>query len=498
MTKYIFSLFLVFSSIIINAQEDEVVQLNLNDVINLAKQQSPDAYLAKHRFRNSYWQFRTYKASQLPMLTFDATLPNFKRSYSQITQPDGSVTFQSQFQATSSMQMSLTQNVGLTGGQIFMNSGLQRIDLFGDSTITSYLSSPLNIGFRQPIYGFNQFKWNKKIEPVKYNEAKSTYIEAMEQVKIKAVGYFFDLLLDQINLEIAKINQANNDTLYKIAQGRYNYGKIAENELLQMELSLLNSNNQLEQAQLDVEVSLFRLKSFLAIKNDRKIELIPPVQIHDLSVNVSTAVNEARQNRSSAKAFDRRMFEAQSNVSKARTENRFNADIFAIYGLSRNADDLAGAYKNPEDEQSLVVGLQVPILDWGLAKGKIKMAESNLELEETKIEQEKIDFDQEVYLKVMQFNMQKNQLKIAAKADTIGRKRFYVTKQRYLIGKIDITELNIALTEKDQAKQSYIQTLRNFWTNFYEVRRLTLYDFLKNEKLTLILVNFMNKYFSKH
>jgi outer membrane protein TolC len=75
-------------------------------------------------------------------------------------------------------------------------------------------------------------------------------------------------------------------------------------------------------------------------------------------------------------------------------------------------------------------------------------------------------------------------VKIAAKADTIARKRYEVSKQRFFIGKIDVLDLNVADSEKDISKRNYISTLRNYWSDFYMVRRLALYDFMKQEKLT--------------
>jgi outer membrane protein TolC len=59
-----------------------------------------------------------------------------------------------------------------------------------------------------------------------------------------------------------------------------------------------------------------------------------------------------------------------------------------------------------------------------------------------------------------------------------------VAKQRYLIGKIDITELNIAQSEKDVAKKSYFNALQSFWKGLYEMRKLTLFDFIENKAIS--------------
>ena len=97
--------------------------------------------------------------------------------------------------------------------------------------------------------------------------------------------------------------------------------------------------------------------------------------------------------------------------------------------------------------------------------------------------QSKIDFEQDVYLKVKQFNMQGDQLRIALKTDTIASFRYEVSKQRFLIGKIDVLELNVALTEKDQKRRGYISALRNYYSYFYNIRMITLFDFVNNRDL---------------
>jgi outer membrane protein len=461
------------------------LKLALHDAIEIASQQSPEAMIARHRFRSSYWQFRTYEAGFMPMLSLDATLPELNRSISSITQPDGSEAFRERRYMSSNVNLSLSKNVGLTGGQVFMNTSLQRIDIFADSTITSWLSTPLNIGFQQPLFAHNQFRWSKKTEPLRYNEAQRRYVEDMEQVAISTISYFFDLLQTQIRNQIQQLNRDNNDTLFQISQGRYNMGTIAENELLQAELNYLNSEAALENSSLDLQTKEFNLKSYLRLPDHVKIELVPPYETSPLVIDPELAIAQARLNRAAALSFDRRLIEAEGEVNKARLDSRFNANLFAVYGLTQSAGDLRNAYINPQDQQRVMVGVQVPLLDWGLAKGRIKMAESSQELVKTSVEQEQIDFDQEVNLKVRQFNMQQNQLMIAARSDTVALKRYEVTVQRYRIGRIGIIELNLAQTEKDNAALGYISALHNYWSNYYQLRRLTHYDFINNSRIEL-------------
>ena len=465
--------------------QEEPALLSLHEVIDLAQQQSPDAQIAKHRFRRSYWEFRSFKAGYLPSLKLDATLPNFTRTIDPITQEDGTEIYQERQLSRYSANLSLTQKVGVTGGEVFMQSGLQRLDNFNTDTSTSqFLTTPISIGFNQPIFGYNAYRWDKKIEPMRYEEALRTYLETNEQVAMSAVNHFFNLLLAQVERSIAVKNQSNYDTLYNIAKGRYVLGKIAENELLQLELNLLSANAAVENADLEYQNMLFTFKSFMRIKSNQPIILLPPAENTHFTVKVDEAIQSAKANTSYGINFDRQLLEAESQVNMARMDGRFEADLYASFGLTQTADNLSEAYIDPLDEERVSLGIVVPILDWGQAKGRIRMAESNLDLVETSIEQARIDFEQNIFLKVMHFNMQKNQMRIAAKADTVAQKRFDVTQKRYMIGKVnDVLELNNAQIDNDNAKKGYYNSLKTYWSSFYEMRKITLFDFVENKKL---------------
>ncbi|HLO90033.1 MAG TPA: TolC family protein [Lentimicrobium sp.] len=479
---FLLSLLLVlfFSSLTVSAQEVKII--TLDEAMIIARKQSPDALSAMHRFRSSYWQYRNYKADLMPALTLDATIPSLSDNIYKIQTENGDV-FSRYNQVSYSSGLSLTKNLSLTGGQIFLNSDLERIDYITDDS-TSFRSSPLNIGIRQPIFSFNKYKWLKKIEPLKYDEAQRRYLEDVETVSLNAANAFFRLLDAQMRLKIAKTNSANNDTLYQIARGRFNIGTIAENELLQIELSLLNSRSAVEEANLEVEMRLFDLRSFLRIPENVQIELLapakPPVQV----VNTQDAIAQARLNRADALAFDRRLLEADSRVNEARSSGRLNANLYAVYGLSQSSQYFEDVYRQPLEGKTVQFGITLPILDWGLERGKIKLAESDRELERNAVQQNIKDFDQEVLLKVMQYNMQPIQYAIAAKSDTVAQKRYEVTKQRYLIGKIGITDLNIAQNEKDNAQQGYISALATYWRSYFELRKLTLFDYEQGKPIT--------------
>jgi outer membrane protein TolC len=158
--------------------------------------------------------------------------------------------------------------------------------------------------------------------------------------------------------------------------------------------------------------------------------------------------------------------------------------VRANFGINKNAGEVGVAYGSPfADQQQLRVSLSIPLLDWGLRKGQIQMARSNRDVTEATVKQERIDFEQDLFIRIMEFNMQEKQVEISAKADTIAQRGYDVTKQRFLIDKVDVIKLNSARNSLDAARRNYVSSLRQYWRSYYQMRQYTLFDFIEVKPL---------------
>lgn len=478
------SLFLSLLLIQTKAQSD-TLRLSLPEVVALAQSDAPNALLAETRMRNGYWAYQSSLADFKPAILLDGTLPNLNRSIEPITQPDGSEIFKQRAQMRNNLNLSLQQQIGLTGGTVFASTGLQRLDLFltDAPNLTSYFSTPISIGFSQPLFAVNELKWSKKIEPLRYEEAEKGFAEEMENVAYDASNLFFEIFIAQLNLEAAKRDKANADTLFNISKGRFEVGRIAETELLQIELSSMNAAAAVQQALLDLQSGTERLRNFLGIKKQVFFKLEAPENIPEFQVAFDEALNLAKQNRSDMVSFQRRLSEADLEVERAKANSGLQVDLRGRFSLSQTADNFADAFSSPLDNETFRLGLQIPIADWGKAKSRMQRACSNRELERINVEQERVNFEQEILLKVKQFDLIRNQVALAVRAYEVSQKREQMTRNRYFIGKIGVTDLNIAIAEKEGARRGYMNALREFWLAYYDLRRITLYDFERQVSL---------------
>ncbi len=467
-----------------NAQD--TLFLDLEGTIQLAQGEAPDVQIAKTSYSNNFWRFRSFQADFKPQILFDATLPNINRTIDQITTPEGQDIFVSRSSMLNSVGISLSQRIGWTGGEVSLSTGLQRLDIFPSGNImrqTTYLSSPIFLSINQPLFQFNAFEWDKKIEPIIFDEAKKGYSEDLEQVAGQSARLFFNVLIAQLNLEAAQRDKLEADSLLVISQGRFDVGKIAETELLQIELNVMNANANLAQSELNVQRSTEQLRNFLGIKRAVAFRLTPPDDIPDFQIDVDKALEYARDNRSQILAFRRRILQAERNLEQAEKNAGLNMNLTLDFGLSQTSSEFDNAYQDPLDQERLRLGMSIPIADWGKTQARKEIARSNLELTRLQVAQDEVNFEREIITAVQQFDLVRNQVNLALKAYEVAQKRLDITRKRYRIGKIGSTDLNLAISEEANARRSYMSALQNFWLAYYELRQLTLYDFENNQGL---------------
>lgn len=477
MKRYVLVIILVLGVLV--AWADEVRKITLDEAILLARSQSVDAAMALNELKSAYWEYRSYKANLLPEVNFTATLPSYNKRYSAYQQSDGSYTFVRNNNIGMSGELSITQNIWLTGGTLSLNTSLDFLRQVDGNVGNRYMSVPVALTLNQPIFGVNSMKWNRKIEPLRYAEARARFLSETEEVAMLAVQYFFNLLETREKVNIAKQNLANAEKLYEVAQAKRKMGQISENDLLQIELNTLTARQSLTSNESSMKNAMFQLRSFLDIEENVEIEPLMPEEISLDAVNYDEVRTKAMYSNAHAKNICRRQLEADYAVAKAKGNLR-KVNLFAQIGYTGTNNQLAESYRGLKDNQVVEIGISIPILDWGKRKGQVKVAQSNREVVQSRLKKESIDFYQNLFILVERFNNQREQLKLAQQADEIAERRYNTNVQTFMIGKISTLDLNDSQENKDAARQEHINALFYYWYYYYQLRSITLWDFVNN------------------
>ena len=170
--------------------------MSLDEAIHTARMQSVEALQARQSFISTYWSYRSYQASRLPSFSLSGNLANFNRSLTLLQNPeDGSLNYVSSNNLQNGAGLQINQNITFTGGTLSVASDLSRIDQFGQNKSLTWYSRPVTVSYYQPLFTYNQFKWDKKIEPKEYEQGKRQYLERMESITVNAVYAYHNLLL---------------------------------------------------------------------------------------------------------------------------------------------------------------------------------------------------------------------------------------------------------------------------------------------------------------
>ncbi|MCR5313781.1 MAG: TolC family protein [Bacteroidaceae bacterium] len=455
----------------------------MEQAIRIAQENSYDALLAKYSYMASYWRFRSFKAQLLPSVNLSGGLANFDHSLVAVRNyEDGQVAYVNNNSMTNSMTLSLDQKIAATGGTVSLQSYLYRLDQFSYDE-TTYNSQPLRISYIQPLRAYNSLKWEKKTAPVEYQIAQKEYVAAMENVAIRVISLFFNVLSAQSNYKQSVATQKDREALYEMSKKRLDLGINQKSDVLQLELSLLNARVAVKKNKLELDDMMYNLFSYLKVTDYENAELLPPVTVPDMLLGVDDVLQKAILNSSHTLEQKKQMLDAEATLAQAKANRGLRMTLSAEMGFTQSASKFAEAYRNLRDNEIVGLTLSLPVFDWGVSRGRVKMAKAQLEVTRTQIEQSHQDYVQELRKKVMQFNMQPSQCKDAQRAQDIAEERYEITRRLFEKGSISVTELNTAQQEKESANAQYIGQLQTFWTDYYHLQKATLYDWVNKRDL---------------
>ncbi len=484
-------LILLFAIMSLNLQAHAQITLNLQKAIEIANDSSLTAFRYQNMYLAGYWEYRTYKANRLPSMSLNLMPAQYYRYITQRYDSNQDVdVYREQQMFSASGGLSIQQNFDLTGGTFYIDSELEYMRNFGYTKSTQFSSIPIRIGYQQSLLGFNPFRWERKIEPLKFEKAKKTFLYNRESISEEVVRYFFALASAQADLELAKEQVASCDTLYKIGLQRQKIAAISRADLLTLQLDKVNAQNTLENAQITMKRAMTALALYLNLDKNTQIKLELPGKPKVLNISAEEALSKAQENNPTYLEQRQQVLEAEREVNRSKMESRFNASVNASIGFNQVAEDFRNAYRKPLQQDLVSVSVSIPLVDWGVRKGRLNMAKNNLSVTRIAARQQEQSVEEEVMMTVNDFNIQQRLINSAEEALDLAILAYEQTRQRFIIGKADVNSLTLALNRQQEAQKNYLASLQNYWMNYYKIRKLTLHDFVSGFSLDINFFNF--------
>lgn len=478
---------------VVFGQTKNKLELNLDEVISLSEKSSLDAFKAKHLYQSSVLEFKNFQVENLPTLNINLNPLVYNSSI--VERYDANLNrdvFRTVETLNSYIGLSVSQNITATGGNIFLRSNINRLENSGTISNIAYNNNIIQVGFNQSLFSFNSLKWNKKTAPLVFEKAKREFIESRESLHIKAVNFFFDLAYAQLNYEISKNNFENANQLYEIGKERFKIATINQEELLNLELNLLNSEVAQKRARITLKDSQFSMNTFLGNTEHLEFKLIIPEAIFKTEIDYTVALKQAKANNSEILDLKIKELNSLKEFDRVKRQGRFNPIFSGIIGLNKNAENYNDSYINPLTQKQFSLRITIPIIDWGTANRRTEVASYRNKIVIAESKQAIEDFKQRIITQTAEFNLQGELVEKALRSKEIAIKAHELVLERFKYGNIDIVKLNASRISKDRAINEYLNSLNDYWINYYTIQKLTLTDLKTNEKLSTVIEQELN------
>lgn len=468
------------------AQSSNTIRLDLAQTVQLANDSSLSAFRAKNMYMASYWEYRSFRAERLPSLTLYMTPLSYNRDFTRRYDSEQDIDiFRQQQSLYTYGNIAAQQNLDITGGTFFVDSELGYIRNFGSMMNSQFTSVPIRVGYRQDLIGYNRFKWEKKIEPIKFEKAQKELIAQLEETAETAAGYFFDLAMAQAEMELAIENNENTERLYKIGEEKHKIASIGQADLFTLKLDRVNAQNALQNADINLKRATFALASFLNLDKNMKIDISLPAYPEEMVIVVDDALMYAKQNNPRYLESKQQILQSEQQLDKTKRESMFNAGLSASVGFNQVAETFRNVYRSPLQQDIVSFTLSIPLVDWGVRKGRYNMAKNNLNIVQLSAQQNETSLEEDVIMTVGDFSIQQHMIRSAEEAVELARVAYEQTQERFIIGKADINSLTLSTNRRQQAQRNYIAALKSYWQSYFKIRRLTLFDFERNREITV-------------
>ena len=280
---------------------------------------------------------------------------------------------------------------------------------------------PLAAGSDNPTY-----KYQKRANAQEISAAKLSLLMKKEQLASQGLGLYFQLLFNDLSLELAKDGVTRAKQLLAYQKKREKFGLIEKSERLQAEALLAMREMQKVQATSARNSSQIALNRFMF--RDEDTFLKPSVsRVVGTEGDVRSQLEQAKTKRPVFAMFEAQLSAARERLELARASDDYKLDLVAQVG-SRALDGTAsGALEQGTTLNDRYIGITLEFSDvWSRSAERAAVQQSVLALESIKVERLKVLENLETELASIQVQISDNRALLEA-----ARKQAQAEKVKY-------------------------------------------------------------------
>ena len=481
----------VFLSASCRAQQRH--ELTLDQSIAMAVEKGFIASSVKARYLSALKNAESAQRSLWTSMNLQLNTPEFLESLTQQFNPITGLYEYYQLKSTSFQSLlSINQPIVYTGGTLrFSQSLFSRDQTSGISGSTrqwkDYLSN-FYVEFQQPILTPNIHGINQTRNQIAIEQSGTDFLRDQLDLVYSVTESFYLMYQTSQRTIIVRTQMEQNEESYTTAKRKYEAGLIPEVEVLQSDVDLSSSRNDL----LNTERELARAKNafrlLVGIPTADEVEAVGDIQYRPVIIDENRAVESALANRSEVLSAERQVQLAEGNVGLARSQNDFRLDLTARYGLSKNSEEFQNTFNDFNRTRGALLSVSIPIFDWGSHSLSVEAAQVQQTNAVDAVAYTRQQVRQEILDLVNRIRVAESRIQVLEKAVEVAQKGYDISLQRF--GNGAITRNDLALTQQrlTTAKTNSLNALIDYKLGLADLQRKTLYDFERQEPVRPVMV----------
>ncbi len=453
----------------------------LEGLMEQAKETS-SAKVAYYQLQNARLEYENYRKSFLPAFSLSLTPLNFNHSLRILQNPlNGEYYNVEDYANTMSSGLTVSQNIGLTGGTLSLNSALSVLHEFSRKT-NGFSSSPVYLAYTQPLLGgYRSNVYERCIRELQlsYMAQSLAYAVASEQQRLG--NLYLVAYLEKENLAIAKENLALADSLVSSAEMKYRLGRITA---LDLNLVKASQTEQLYEC-LSAENNFAESKRQLCyhLNCDSVVLELLSVELLPMKLNAGSVMNMFREQNPHHAAHRLSEETAAYKSYTDKLQTRFNANISLSYGLNQYATSFSDAYKNPAQCQTIGVTFSIPIFQWGINRNKRTIADNEQKIAVLQEETKHLEEVDHVYGIVQDYNQARTSVDVLRRSYLLAEEQYRLFANQFSAGRVSANEVSLSGKDVREKHLRYLTALQSLYGSYFSIRTLSLYDFVKKRKI---------------
>jgi outer membrane protein len=452
--------------------------LTLEESLSIALEYSFGIKSANYSLMSSKKNLEAIQRGLMTSVDLEFDLPRYSRSLSSQFNPQtGTEQFFDFGFTTFESRLFFTQPIVLTNSTFSLVGSLWRRDQFTAQSDPVDFYSNLSFRLRQPLFTFNNQRANLVRAEINLEKSQRNFTRAEHDIIYDVTAFFYRLFQAKKNVEITREKVNQTETSYNTAMNKYKAGLLAEVEVLQLELDLAASRNDLLNAERNFNEARDDFKILIGLDLSDDIDVVAELEYIPLEIDARGAVEFAITNRPELLNAEADIQLRDLTVDEVDSRGNISALVTANFGINKVDNQFRSIFRDFAEDRSVVFTLRVPVLDWGRNSREVEAAVADLNLTKLVYTNQKQLIEKEIISVVNKLESAKARVEVLSKSVELAQKSYNISLSRFEAGTItsfDLSQMQLRLTD---ARTNSLNALIDYKLALADLTRKTLFNY---------------------